>query len=136
MSHLRFRSTSKPKCRRKSAPKSGFCTSAITKIQRNVRRRPRSIVRYPSVALIMSHPLTAEFEQLRSEVARLQESIQSLMQQSHARPRSHRSSSHSSSPAVAHNSGVCWVPSEICETAQKCKSPCTYSSQSNDQVSH
>ena len=51
--HLCLTSTRIPKCRRKSAPRIGFCTSARMKIHRNVRRNPRSNVcdRVPYVAI-------------------------------------------------------------------------------------
>ena len=36
------KSTARPKCRKKSAPRMGCCTSAMTNTHLNVRRRPRS----------------------------------------------------------------------------------------------
>ena len=53
-------STRRPKWCRKSAPRRGFCTSAMIKIQRKVLRKPRLSVseRVPYVAIAV--PLTAE----------------------------------------------------------------------------
>ena len=36
------KSTARPKCRKKSAPRMGCCTSAMTNTHLNVRRRPGS----------------------------------------------------------------------------------------------
>ena len=79
--------------------------------------------------------LLSEVEQLRAEVSKLQTSIRSLTRQSRS-----RSSSRTRQPSPAHpppaESSLCWYHHTYGEAARKCRSPCSYSTQSNDQAGH
>ena len=90
----------------------------------------------PSVSTLNLSPLTAEVEQLRSEVARLQDmlaSVQlaSLRQRPSRQHSSSRSSSRSSSPKPSaspeQSDSLCWYHRRFGEQAHKCTSPCSWS---------
>ena len=73
--------------------------------------------------------LLSEVEQLRAEVSKLQTSIRTLTRQSRT-----------CQPSPAHpppaESFLCWYNHTYGEAARKCRSPCSYSTQSNDQAGH
>ena len=90
----------------------------------------------PSISTLNLSPLTAEVEQLRSEVARLQDMLASIQLASlHQRPPRQRSSSRPSSrsaspkpPATPEQAdGLCWYHRKFGEQAHKCTSPCSWS---------
>ena len=90
----------------------------------------------PSISTLNISPLTAEVEQLRAEVARLQDMLASIKpaspQQHSSRQRSRsRPSSRSNSPKPAvtpdPSHGLCWYHRKFGEQAHKCTSPCSWS---------
>ena len=90
----------------------------------------------PSISTLNLSPLTAEVEQLRSEVARLQDMLDSVqlasLQQRHphqcsiSRPSSRPSSPKPSTTPVQLDN-LCWYHRKFREHARKCTSPCSWS---------
>ena len=90
----------------------------------------------PSISSLNLSPLTAEVEQLRSEVAHLKDMLASAQlsslhqrparQRSSSRPGS-RSSSPRPSPTPDQPDGLCWYHRKFGEQAHKCTSPCSWS---------
>lgn len=84
----------------------------------------------PSVSTVVAPQLTAEVDQLRTEVTRLKELVKSLS----VRKKIFRN--RSPSPARTHppaDSSLCWYHERYGEAARKCRAPCSKSG--NDQAS-
>lgn len=83
----------------------------------------------PSVSTVTSLHLTAEVDQLRTEVTCLQEVVKALSKRQRVPPRRSPTLSRPSTPS---NSTLCWYHQKYGEAAQKCRPPCDKAS--NDQA--
>lgn len=101
-------------------------------------------VAVPSVSAIQTPQLTTEVQQLRTEMTRLQQLVQSLAD-NRSRSKSRRSptpsrtprSSNSSQPSAPTNSddsSLCWYHQKFGDDSRRCRSPC--SKASNFQATH
>ena len=82
-------------------------------------------VAVPTVSSVTVSQLSAEMEQLRSEVTGLKEIVKSLSLNIQRRPSRQRSTS----PAPpSHKSDLCWYHQRFAEAANKCNPPCSWTS--------
>lgn len=79
----------------------------------------------PTVSSVTTSQLSAEIEQLRSEVTDLKEIVKSLSRNTPQRPPRQRSTS----PAPpSRKSDLCWYHQRFAEAASKCNPPCAWTS--------
>lgn len=91
-------------------------------------------VTVPTVAATTVQPfpeLLAEIEHLRSEVQKLQTSVNQLPKQ----PRSHSLSRSRHNSPTPRDHTLCWYHKKYGPNARKCTQPCNFTQQSNDQAS-
>ena len=111
-------------------------TSATTSLEELAELADKiTEVAAPTIAAATASPpspqLLAEIQQLRTEVRQLQNSVRTLSRQSRGRSTS-RSRQSSPAPHSTDDSSMCWYHQTYGEAAKKCKSPCSYTQQSND----
>ena len=87
-------------------------------------------VSVPTVSAVTTSQLSAEMEQLRSEITDLKELVKSLSLNSQQRPLKRRSAS----PAPPQRKpDLCWYHQRFADAANKCNPPCSWTS-GNDQA--
>ena len=84
----------------------------------------------PTVNAVHTPQLTSEVEQLRSEVARLQDLVKSLS----TRRKPRRSPTPTRLSSDTNTQSLCWYHQKYGESAHKCRPPCAKAL--NDQATH